>query len=203
MKRILKKLAIVSYLRRKRVRAGFGVHSPNRYYYIRQILYQRGMFYAYETLPESNVIRTSMLKLLFRVANDCQANRALIISKSDERAKLISQYLESGKRGIVCQIASNVEEVDNSFWSSDVATLVFVDEDLLTDISWGGQLTTWMAIAAENSTCVCDGIHLSDKHEFAWRSLWAGLKAGFGVYDMASEGVIKRETKLPLRVLEI
>ncbi len=161
------------------------------------------MFYAYKTLPESNVMRTDLLKLLFRVANDCQANRALIVSAFDERAKLVAQYLEAGKHNIVCQIVTNVEQVDDTFWSSDTTGLVFIDEDLLPVASWTQQLTCWMVVAPENCTCVCAGIHLSDKHELAWKSLLSGLKKGFSIYDMAVEGVIKREPKLPLRFLEI
>lgn len=203
MKRIWKKLAIVSYLKRRRVRAGFGVHSPNRYYYIRQILFQKSMYYAYKMLPESGVMETGMLRLLFRLANDCQATRALIVTSSEQKGQVVAQYLDAGKRGIQCHIVTSAEQINQTFWSNEETTLVFVDETQVTHASLIYQISNWLLIAPDNSTCLCAGIHSSDTHELAWKSLWKGLSGGIGIYDMAAQGVIKKESRLPLRFLEI
>lgn len=203
MKRILKKFAIVSYLKRRRVRAGFGVHSPNRYYYIRQVLFQKGMYYAYKTLPESRVMETGLLRLLFRLANDCQATRALIVTSSEEKGQLIAQYLDAGKKGIQHQIITSDEQIKESYWTNEETTLVFVDEAQVVDSSLIQQLSNWLLIAPDNSTCICAGIHSSSAHELAWQALWKGLSGDIGIYDMAAQGVIKKESKLPLRFLEI
>lgn len=203
MKRILKKLAILSYLKRRRVRAGFGVHSPNRYYYIRQVLFQKGMYYAYKSLPESKEMDTGLLRLLFRLANDCQAPRALLVTSSEQRGQLVAQYLDAGKRNIECQIVTSVQQVGQPFWMTDDTTLVYIDEMQMMEPSLMHHMSQWLLTAPDNSTCLCAGIHSSDMHELAWRSLWKGLSGEIGIYDMAACGVIKKEPRLPLRYLEI
>ncbi len=203
MKRILKKFAIVSYLKRRRVRAGFGVHSPNRYYYIRQVLFQKSMYYAYKTLPESGMMEIGLLRLLFRLANDCQATRALIVTSSEKKGQLVAQYLDAGKRGIQCQIVTSVGQIKEAYWTSGEKTLVFVDKSLVVESSLIHQLSDWLLVAPDDSTCLCEGIHSSNTHELAWQSLWRRLSGGIGIYDMAAQGVIKKESRLPLRFLEI
>lgn len=78
---------------------GFGVQSPSDYYFVRNVIYERAPYYAYETLDAKHKACSYMerkkAKLAFRVANFAHPSRVYYIG---EPSALMADYLNAARK---------------------------------------------------------------------------------------------------------
>lgn len=74
------------FLKRIRHCAGFGIQSPTDYAFVREVIYERTPYYAYDELslkfPSAGKRKMWQARLLHRVANHAQADAILYCSES-------------------------------------------------------------------------------------------------------------------------
>lgn len=90
---------ILIFLSRLRHCMGFGVQSPSDYYFVRNVIYERTPYYAYETLDAKHKACSYMerkkAKLAFRVANFAHPSRVFFVG---EPSALMADYLNAARK---------------------------------------------------------------------------------------------------------
>ena len=75
------------WLRRCFHSRGFGIQSPSVYRFVRYVINEHYLYYAYDDLkhkyPKTSPVERKLLQLYFRIANACQAHNWVIIDKLD------------------------------------------------------------------------------------------------------------------------
>lgn len=101
------------FLRRIRHCAGFGIQSPTDYAFVREVIYQRTPYYAYDELdsrfPAAGKKEKWQARLLHRVANHAQTDTIVYFGKSIPEADDIA--LRKGCRKTSVITCDNLEEL--------------------------------------------------------------------------------------------
>lgn len=83
------------WLVRFRKRKGYGIHSPFAFAFVTQVIYERGRYYAYDSLDnlshQGSALRRADLRLLFRIANYSEA-QTVVLAHAPE---LLHRYLQA------------------------------------------------------------------------------------------------------------
>jgi hypothetical protein len=89
------------WLKRFRHRKGYGVHSPFAFSFIRNVVYEKGAYYAYDEIDDRRHLfgsrgfyRRKLGRLLFRLANEAQPST--IVEAVQARATESHRYLSAG-----------------------------------------------------------------------------------------------------------
>lgn len=90
------------WLLRFRKRCGYGIHSPFAFGFVTGVIYEKGEYYAYSSLPKPDhgidcSFRLKDLRLMFRVMNYQRPAVCLCLGdKEAPAARLVVQYMQAG-----------------------------------------------------------------------------------------------------------
>ncbi len=172
------------WLVRIRHRCGYGIHSPFAFSLVRDVIYEKGEYYAYTPLREIRRktpchLREKDDKLLFRLSNASMAENIAICGNCSPTTL---QYIAAGRRN------ATIKQIPLSHISapSDLALLpqsidfLYVDaEEKLTQVVW----SLWPQLSAK-ALVVVRGIRSNSQTFAAWQELIAHprIRVSFDLY---------------------
>ncbi len=191
------------YIMRLRCRAGYGVQSPSRYYFIRHVLYQRLPYYAYSILPRVHG-SSANARLLFRLANYTQAKETIIFSDlNTNKAKIQSKALETVfyeacHSSVLSVISMPNDALVESVIPSKLATVykakcfLYIEESLLTEDLYD-VLVKHLIKAPKGTLLVVEEIYASKEYYHRWLDFIQKLRTfglSFAAYEMNKKGLL-------------
>lgn len=98
-------------------RRGYGIHSPFAFTWVTEVIYNSSAYYAYDALSELRPTTTGHLnekddRLLFRLANACQAHHIILIGNIGHREEL---YLKAGRTTAIVERKEKITEEEKLF----------------------------------------------------------------------------------------
>lgn len=170
-------------LRRIRHRNGYGVHSPFAYHFIKDVVYERGRYYAYAPLRErrratpvaERTVAGRVDRLMFRVANYCQPAACCFVGRG---AALTSLYAAAGCRRASVSLAGDAQ----GFRPAAGCGFVYVapGED------FAEAFRRFASAATDAALFAAAGIHASRSARQAWTEICADERAvvTFDLYEI-------------------
>lgn len=159
------------WVSRFRYRRGYGVHSPFAFRLIKEVIYERGTYYAYASLAQrhkrlKNARSQRDLRLLFRLANAHLAQRCYLVANDEE---LVKAYLSAARPHMV--YATTEEEAKEA----DLVVLLTHD--------WEAYLHPLLPFATDRTLYIIGS--LQGQQRAAWKRLLAeeAARVTFDLYD--------------------
>lgn len=159
----------MAWLSRLRHRAGFGVHSPWAFRFIRDVVNEQLPYYAYadlqEQVPVSDKRELRLCRLYLRIANFMQAAAAIDYAAP---TPAYGMYIAAGCR------RTRITNADGSPVSTATATGA-IGETRLVRMSAAGQYESfynaWRSTAADASMLIIEGIDTSRDARQLWKQM--------------------------------
>lgn len=177
----------VRWLRRVRHRCGYGVHSPYAFSLITDVVYNNGVYYAYDALSHlrSPRLRRKDLRLVFRLANFSRARRATVLAAPDAALRA---YLTAGRGRAEWTFLADTAS------AGPVPRADFLYTDA-TVCGWAEWTAACMAAACDGSVVVVRGVGESPSSRETWRQLCAAQRGGISL-DLHDFGIFCMESRL-------
>jgi len=181
---------------RLRYRLGYGVQSPSRYYFIRNVLHQRLPYYAYSSLPRVHG-SAAKARLLFRLANHIQAQEVVIYSDSQtNKEKVHTKALQfvfyAGCHSSTVSIVSSSDVSSTSEFTEKVKRFYYIDESHWTD-ELSRDLILRIREAPVGTLLNIEEIYSSKDNYHRWLAFVQELKdfgLSFAAYEMNNRGLL-------------
>lgn len=159
------------WLCRFRKRKGYGVHSPFAYDFIRTVLNEKGMYYAYDELKPLRkgakaLSSQTVDKLLFRLANFLQPPYAI---KVGEGGSLSLNYIQAGCHKTKCLAFSSTEDAIQYLSGMDhqsMGLLYICGEQSCAEL-----LDVLVPLADAGSAVILDSPYCSEKQKKEWGAM--------------------------------
>ena len=179
------------WLSRIHHRCGYGVHSPFAFNLITQVIYEKGAYYQYSSIPELikkeraihgagwNDASTKVNKLLFRLLNRFQPQVIVSLGKPTSS----DLYLRAAK--VDSQLYS-VDQVE-SFSEKNVHQVDFLYIHCAGCSNMVSQsFEQLLPLLAQHSVCVIKDIHRNRSMSACWKQLINNPQVGitFDLYDV-------------------
>lgn len=169
---------------RFRHRCGYGIHSPFAFGFVRDVVYERGIFYAYAPLAAqhptlSTPLRMKDLRLLLRLANFQRPTVCLLSGLEPESAE--GAWLKAGS----CH--TRYVGPDES-WPPSFEMLYAFDM-LYAQGDWTDKAAPWLARLAQGGMLVLHDIASTAARRAAWAHLLT-LPQCVVAFDLRDFGVI-------------
>lgn len=182
---VLKKILVwVCWFRKRK---GYGVHSPSAFYFIRSVVLETELYYAYADLkPQRKGVEgldEKVDKLLFRLANYVQPSTVVQVSGD---YPLSLAYLQTGCQKAQC-FSLNEEDPGQLASVLDGRPLdLFHLPDVPNCQQW---FLSAVEHAVEHSLFVVQGIHKDKQKKELWKEMQEHPRVG-RTYDLYEVGLI-------------
>lgn len=180
------------YLLRYRKTKGYGVHSPHAYGFLREVILQHGRYYAYAPLrrqylsldPEEKKQSLSLkeCKLLFRLANDLQAEEAYLLHCS---TGIEEGYLRAARSHIRIHT-----QIPRQAETNQPAPRLFVVQGRTPDDDGLNETITRILPLLHSTDCLLvSRLQQSARRRKYWRQ-WAAHPAVGIAFDLYTAGIL-------------
>lgn len=182
------------WLTRFRYRRGYGIHSPFAFNFVTGVVYETGVYYAYERLEQVCGLRSGRLgfsfkkkhirkcaRFLFRLANYVHPDYVLIYGDTEqwEDAYLAAGSVSAQQVKITC----SKKDLNTRFAGKTL--LVY-----LTDVGKAEQiLASLSGFSTQNTAFVISGIHADTRTLAVWRHFQEHAAAGI-TFDLYDYGIV-------------
>lgn len=172
------------WLLRFRHRCGYGIQSPFAFSFVTGVVYERGMYYAYDPLSREarrnrSPLREKDDRLLLRLANASRATWMLVAGPVDS---LSLSYLQAGRRCFCKEVRDvSVRTLEKALQGREAPGLVYAAPGTVLD----EVVRTVLPHAGDRTMLVLAGIYASQASREAWRRLKADsrVRVTFDLYD--------------------
>ena len=147
--------SLQTIIRRLRNSKGYGVHSPNDYSFIKNVVNERLPYYQYGILAKEGQSKKErkLNELLLRIANFCQPEEIVVLdNKKEEKTK----YLQAG-----CRKATINDHIGNK------KTLIYTTINQQTE--------KIIKQTSDNSVIIINGINKTNEAKAIWKQITARL----------------------------
>ena len=184
------------WLVRFRHRCGYGIHSPFAFNFVTGVIYERGQYYAYDSLSrtcrphnERPALRRRDLRLLFRIANAATAQNLLLAAHDGGRAE---RYIAAARpharrrttvptREAMRQALLPPQEIDFLYTEAEL-----LDAELLSLL---------LSKSSPHAYIVLHAIHRNEAARTAWALLQADRRIRV-TFDLHDFGIACLEARL-------
>lgn len=172
-------------------RNGYGVHSPFAFNFLTSVVYERGMYYAYQELAQRNPVplfrggrhETKCRRFLFRLANYVHPS---VIRLVGHVGKAEADYMAEGCRS--ARMQPMTPEQGRKVYAEPAgrqSELVWLGTDV--------PFSEWEAVVSrpvsEHSVCIIPGIYRSSEAKRAWERV-KGLRSVVVTFDLYDYGLV-------------
>lgn len=166
-------------------RYGFGVQSPSAYYFIRNVLYERLRYYAYDDLctkyPNRKKRQRRRDEQLFRIVNYFKPKKILVLGGCNDCTK---EYMHVSC-GALIESATGADSVQINAIRLDSYEFIYVTPNFSTQCFYMMLSEGWKL--RDKQVLVIDDIRRNNKQ--LWRALLSKVY-GTLAFDMRYRGVI-------------
>lgn len=183
------------WCRRFRKRCGYGIHSPFAFSLVTGVIYERGVYYAYERLSamrtlENAVLREKDDRLLFRLVNNAAPTNGVVMTS---HLGITGEYLRAGRTLADWHFVSprEIDQLDSLLTQLGTLDFLYVDDSSHTQ----QVLNKALPYVHDGTAFVVHHIH----HNAALLTIWQlfirhpQVRVTFDLYDF---GLIYFESRL-------